>query len=523
MNEILLRDNRQVIPRWHTSRKAFRFQYLAEKFDNGFQIEVDDFQIEDSLDNWCKKKTNHNAIDLFIRLKRTSKVDLPVFKEVSKYLQRNYSSLTPTLQNVISSTLRYADRNETYATKHSEIYRIIGRLKRQVKLYADDALTWMDLAFYYTIIDESLKAEKSATIGFLLAPTHPFMASSYSRFLLHHNRPDEALSALKKTGLIKTHPLIASASLSIGAAFEVGKPNINIARKILKNYKGNPVLISDLAASLGTIEIQNGAIKKGKKLLNSSLLYPSENTIAQCNWLRHKHDIQISGVSSIAAKSLESQATDYYVNKQFAECSRTLMNLYSFQPFSEAPILDAGFLSVVGARDPQFVIDISDKRIPKHQMSFSELNNLIVAKLQLGQSNELLSDIHLLSGKLDNESSRLIGTFQATVGMFEIANGAIEDGCYSYELAIEQFKSNKDEQGLAIAQLFYAEQLLGIRGDKIPELLVSSIELAKKNKLYVIAERASKLKNAPYQKSETIKLESEHIYQNRFRIPKDII
>ena len=116
------------------------------------------------------------------------------------------------------------------------------------------------------------------SVAFNLNTSHPFISRSYARLLVNFEEPERALSILKRTGGVRSRPEILSADIAIRSTFDIGKPNISIARKLIDKNSDQPTIISELSAALGTIEIKNGAIKKGKQHLFWMPKYINETT-----------------------------------------------------------------------------------------------------------------------------------------------------------------------------------------------------------------------------------------------------
>ncbi|MCU8010122.1 hypothetical protein L5M11_21760 [Shewanella sp. SM87] len=487
-NNILMMENRQLIPRWHTSRKLFKYHYAAQ---NKLGIKksnlVNDFWFEKSLNHWKESPTTANAIDLFIRYIQEDERDNSTFNTLQRFLLDNFDALPNAVQNLVCPKLKLIDNSSGYSTNPEQVHLIINKLKNIVKLNPRDSLSWMDLGFYYSILSEYKKAEYCTGIAKNLDPQNSYIARAYARFLVQIDDPEQAIWYLKNIQGINTNPLILSAYMAIGSAFELIKPNIKPALLLLEGWKGNQARISELAATVGTIEIQNGAIKKGKKHLQQALNEPSENVVAHAKWLHHKHRIIFPNIPENNT-SIEGGVNDLYAKKLFLQCRDKLVEMYEFQPYSIGPIVDAGYLSIAGLNDPQFVIDISNNRIPKSHMGFGELNNLIVAKLMKKQTLDIDVDLRLLSRRVNSEDPNSVATLSATYGMAYIENGMLEEGRNLYENSIRILKNNNLDRTLCLAYHFYAKQLEAVSPIEAKSLKNESIKLAKKYRILEMIE-----------------------------------
>jgi tetratricopeptide (TPR) repeat protein len=480
-NNILMMDDRQLVPRWHTSRKLFKYNY-SDKFEASSQRNLNnDYWFQKSLQNWEKSPTTTNAIDLFVRFIQEDERDSARFNSVHRQLLDQFENLSNTVQNLVCPKLKLIDNSAGYSTSPDKVHLIINKLKKVVKFSPRDSLTWMDLGFYYSILSEYKKAEYCTEVAKNLDPQNSYIARAYSRFLVQIDDPEQAIWFLKRLPNLQTNPLILSAYMAIGSTFDIVKPNVKLGISLIDNWKGQQARISELAATIGTIELQNGALKKGKKHLQQALNEPSENVVAHVKWLHHKHNINLSMPEN--SNSIEGGVNDLYAQQKFSLCRDKLVEMYEFQPYSIGPLVDAGYLSIAALNDPKFVIDISSNRIPRSHMEFSELNNLIVAKLMKKETSDIDVDLRLLSKRVNRDDPNSVATLSATLGMACIENGMIDEGQKLYENAIKTLKNNNLEKTLCLAYHFYSRQLELISPIKALSLKQESVKLAKKHRI----------------------------------------
>ena len=405
---------------------------------------------------WEEQKTLETATELYSSLLVREMLNDFHAKETLTYLLSQNIPLPRGVAAILSPELQKVDKNTNYSTNIQELYLIIHRLKSILKKFPNDAMTWNDLAFYYATLGEDEKAGKAMTTAFHLSKGNAFIVRSYSRYLVHKQEFDKALWLLKKSSMIKFNPLVASAFLSISElAGKKAERSIN-GKRIFDSYEGEPAFSSDLAASIGTLEFKNGSVKKAKHYFNLAMRAPSENTLSQYQWLHHKTGFTLSNSINSDLSSIEGSVHELYINGNFKECRNRLVELFTFQPFSDGPIADAGYMSLVGLNDPQFVVDISKNRLDNiTHMGFGELNNLIVANLMLDNLNDVELHIRLLYKKVNPENKGSLGIFYATYGLLLFKLKKIESGKEQYEKAIEYFKKSNNHYSVALAEHYY--------------------------------------------------------------------
>lgn len=476
-NNILMMDNRQLIPRWHTSRKIYKFNF-PDQFKSAKKSHfVEDFWFLEAVEKWKENPSKQNALDVFVRFIQEDERNHPIYHEVHRQLLDQYDELLPAAKNLVCPELKLIDNLDGYSTDPQAVRLIIGKLRNIVKFNPRDSLTWMDLGFYYSVIGEMEKAKYCVNISQNLEPEHAFIARSYTRFLVHIGEPDKAVWYLKRRQQAKTNPLILSACTAIASAFDIEKPNIKNAISLIEHWSGHKAKISELAACIGTIEISNGASKKGKRLIQMALDNPSENVVSHVQWLHLKHNIVFKNMPK-PTDSIEGGVNSLYKLRKFEECRQKLLEMHQFQPYSAAPIVDAGYLSISALDDPAFVIQISDKRVPRSHMSFGELNNLIVAKLQTEDFSNIDVDLRILGRRCNTEDPRSVATYRATAGMALLKSGFVEEGVKLYDDAIRILQSHKMHHSLCLAKSFYSKQLESINPERSVQLKNESKKLA---------------------------------------------
>lgn len=452
MAELINASKRQLIPRWHTSRKIEFIRpliYIAS--DNEQEVNRVLFRIEEKKQVWKSTSSITSAIDLFVSLNLANLPLDPLYEQLKNHLLSKSNLISDSVRNLVKPRLRKLDVSDNYTTDKERVYQIIRTLKIFLKDCSHDSLSWNDLAFYYAVIGERDKSEHCMRVGFNLQPNHPFLARSYARLLVHYDAPDKALYILKKNRKETYHPEILSADIAIRRAFEIGSPDITTARRLISKYSNQPHCISELSASLGTIEAENGSIKKAKGHLTTSALAPTENTIAQLQWISQQHNIYIP-INKINVQSLEANAISSYNNKNYPRCRDELMMLHKFQPFSEGALVDAGYLSMVALDDPEFVCGFSEYFGNNVLDSFRAKNNYIAAKLTIGDLNnieKMLIELRNLP-KDDREKAVL----SATMGMYLYRIGEYDRGRKHYENTNTFFKHDKDYFSLALSLMY---------------------------------------------------------------------
>lgn len=179
MTELINKSSRQLIPRWHTSRKLKLIQYLESS--NLGQVEDGSlFEIDKKEQRWIEGPSISTATELFVSLKLANLTSSELHGKVKKFLLSHYDDLSVSIKKLLSPELMRLDTSDSYTTDRGLIIRIIGALKSIVREIPHDSLSWNDLGFYYTSMREIEKAHYCMKVANNLNPDHPYLARSYS-------------------------------------------------------------------------------------------------------------------------------------------------------------------------------------------------------------------------------------------------------------------------------------------------------------------------------------------------------
>ena len=449
MIELLNTTDRQLIPRWNTSGKMQLSGQIRVDVDVGSMLVDDEWTAEKRL-NWIQFPSRNSAIDLFLALEDQQRISDSVYPIVRDFLLREIHSVGPGLKALLlKENIAYSSQIDT--SNNVQLHKVIHQLRNRTKEFPEVALNWNDLAFYYTILDEKEKAKKCMSIAVNLHPKHSWLNRSFARLLFHQGEPDRALHSLAKTGLVKSNPWLLSADIAIRMASKIERPDVASARRLLGSYVNKPGQISELAASIGTLEIKNGSTKKGKIQLIQASKVPTENTIAQLRWIAQQHKVHVP-LNDHLARSQEAKAISYYSEKNYRECRDTLIKYFESQPFISEPLLDAGYLSLTILNEPCFVEQISKRFESVLKNSFTATNNLIVARLELGKFDGITEQLEKLEVMGQSPDDLAVAT--ATRGMYAYYSGEIEFAKLCYKNSLFHFKERRQPINYAIALLY---------------------------------------------------------------------
>ncbi len=363
----------------------------------------------------------------------------------------------------------------------------LGALRALSKQYDRNPILWCDLAYYHALLGHDKKSERCMEVALGLAHENRFILRAATRCFLHVGDHEKALYHLRRSQLAKIDPWLLSTEIATGEALQKRSKNIKLAQSILHSQSFSPRSLSELAGTIGTIELREGAKKKSKKLFIQSLIDPNENAAAQAEWVNKDLDFTLPPIAKDIPCRYEADSRILYREKDYEASLEKANQWLLFQPFSSRPALFASYIAAVCLEDYHAAIDIINetKQFSPHNPTLS--NNLAFALASLDRVDEAKIALFSVDPETLDPTDKSI--FAATYGLINYRSGEREEGKALYETAVNNFKKLKDLQRAALALFFWGreERRLAGEGDAI---LKESIELGKSQNLFEIQDRA---------------------------------
>ncbi|PBJ09894.1 hypothetical protein [Pseudomonas sp. ACN5] len=396
--------------------------------------------------------------------------------------------------------------------------RIAG-IRNSLRINPSNTLAWVDLAREYISLGQGQPAERAMSVALGLSPGHRWVSRVASRLYIHLEEFDRSHSVLARHPGLKHDPWIASAELSVSQLIGRTSRNLSAARRI-QELGLHPRHTTELASSLGTLEIESGAMKRARKYFRDSLLDPNRNTLAQALWVEQTHDIK--SASHLQVQSLEiayeAKARESYILGEAESAINHSLDWLEAEPFSSKPPVLASYIASLDDRYEQ-IIRITDRGlIANPSNSILKLNR---AYAQLALINPLCptqSDVDKVAGwmSLFDEELKEGGPNRAQAlanyGMLCYRMGALEKGRIYYEAA-EKVCQAESFRSPVLCTIYHAREAVLAKAEwaltvleraravtlKVSDTgkLEGSVSLSKVNKLYENPENYHVIFNRP--------------------------
>jgi len=492
MSGIFDDNNRQAIPRWLDYKKACALGLLAASRTNRQALVVlsrDPIKEKE----WEDNPTLVTAADLISESLVLESFDDNKSKAAARYILDN-ALLSSTLIRELAETFLHheasAPSNNIIPCESKLRRETIAILKRTVRANPINPIAWSDLALCYAMQGLRDKSYRAMVAALSLGATNRFILRNAARCFLHFKDPDRAVHVLRRSGLCSSDPWIASAEIAISEGLKLHSHCIKHARSIVNDSNLSPFSRSEIAVTLSTIEASHGLRRKANVLIKQALQDPSENALAQVEWLATNKNTQPPPDTSIPA-SFEAQARHLHRNKEFSRSLEAAKKWALFQPFSSRPLVLATFLSSVCLNDDAHSIQIVNESCVKNIREPLLLNNIAFAYARLG--NIVAATNALRSIQMQGLQDRDRLTIAATYGLVMFRVGNLEEGRSLYRMAMQGFDKLSEPRAAAIAAYYWACEEKRLDSSEAPAMIEKAKELITKAGVFELEDTANNL------------------------------
>jgi len=454
--------NRQVIPRWHPYALARWLGVNSSITANPKNVAPNE-SYQEKAQSWSNDKGVGYAADLVGNALVLNCVDDMSAQAAARFILENRSRATAPLIELANTFLRLASNgqlplpNIIVPGKTDSFYRAIANLKARTRNYPRNPILWMDLAFYYSAIGQTHAAENAVIVALSLNSDNRYLLRSGARFFMHIGSPKTALTFLKRSSLAKSDPWILAAEIAISDTLESPIRSIKAARNLVASGSIPNFHLSELASALGTIELKNGAKKKGKQLIRLALEQPTENAVAQATFLNNMLGETIQPIDSEhLSQAFEAQTRHKFFTQDFQGALEAAQKWFAYQPFSSRPAVMGSYIAGVALGQFEEAIKIVKLGQLASPDEWLLKNNLAFSLASIGNIPEAREVLSSIVDSIISESEKYV--VLATRGTIEFRSQNIDEGRRLYASAIDYFRRQKDLRSETLATYFLARE-----------------------------------------------------------------
>jgi tetratricopeptide (TPR) repeat protein len=357
--------------------------------------------------------------------------------------------------------------------------------RHAVAVYPYDPLRWIDLSRAYLITGNRRASERAMRTALGLAPEHRFVLRSATRLFIHLGRRAPHLSAeiwsrLRRSAVCRSDPWLVAAEIATAMVLNESPRFVKSARSMIEAENFSPFQLSEVAGALASLEIDSGAIKRGRKLFDQALREPTENTVAQVAWTaQHLASDLHDNIGYLTVTSHEAQAWDDYRTGRWNSFVQATMRWHADEPFSTRPLLMGSFVAGGPLEDFKLSIQIAQSALKTDPDDAGVRNNLAFAYASLGNVSTAADVMSRLRAANLSAEERIASI--ATWGLIAFRRKDIEEGRSLYEQAIDLAKRQKDHEMETLATIYLAREMLMARVPDGNFVLEQGARLVKRN------------------------------------------
>ncbi len=491
---VLIDKERTVIPRWRDFRTTVAIGELKSSAESepALQFPKGDF-LASKVRDWSNNKDIPHAADLvsaaFV-LKRYQDA-----REAAEFLIAKREHVPSTVKSFayqiihpLTDAERVSVSNEIEIVDPEQIQKRIHSLRRRLRDEPRNTIAYVDLARFYTLLDQSERAKRAIEMALKLDSQNRFVLRSATRFFIHINRAERAHQILRRSDASKSDPWLMAAEIAVSSAAGGSSRFAKTGQRIIADDHFKPSELTELASAIATLELENGKARDARKLFRKALVSPTENSVAQVEWASRRiaglDEIRVSQFNNVP-RVYEAQAWEHYTSGNWVNALEESWKWSYDQPFSSRPISFGSYVASTVLGDYQQGVRILKLGRIANPDDPMLLNNLAFACASLGdtrKAQEAFDQINL---------SKVLGAQEvvvtATEGLLAFRSGRIAEGRAHYLRAIEM-ASQYPKRYKIMASIYYARE----------EMLAKTIEAAKARELAL--ELSSEVKDADVHK-----------------------
>ncbi len=477
MANLFEHKDRRVVPNWRSFGKTTLLGEL-NSFQKERQEPIEASSIEDYVIDFEINKTVIHAADLLSAAIVNNKREHKAAISAAKFILQNFKKATQSQLSLanqiitkaagIDISARFKDigiSNLSVIINPRPFYDKIRETKRLLRAYPFNSILYVELSRYYSILGQEESSVKAMRIALHLSPNNRFILRSATRLFAHYssnqnNYLDHIHHILRNNPMTIFDPWLASAEISISTIRGRNSKLIKKGLDLINSDNISPFNFTELASSIGTVEMLNGSLKKSRELFKKSLINPNDNTLAQVEWASSKDNmIEISQSHFDVKMNFEALALDNFQNSEYNKAMDNAAKWFTDQPFSKRPIMFASNMASTILKDQDKSIIFLNAGLISHPNDPQLINNLAYALALDNKTEDALKQLDKIKNETDIDIATKI-CLKATKGLVLFRSGFSDRGRYLYLEAIEQTNKINNQNLNWIAILNYAREEL---------------------------------------------------------------
>lgn len=442
--------DRNVVPRWRSVKRtieAGEFQTRVPRgLDRGHETQLHVFE-----DAWRRNPSQLTALEL-VEAGLVANAPERARLAADELLEKD--GLVGVLARRSTTGKVLYPPPETHGGLPNRAYRRIAITKRKLLANPRSAILWGDLARRYTSLGQFDEAKHALRVARILAPNSRYLLRSEVRFLVHIDKDDEAVKVLQKHPRTFGDPWLMAALLSTSEKACKPLPGKKHIRRLLDDDNFRPIERSELASEAGTLELRSGATRMGTRLLAAALTNPTDNSLAQVEWVSNRFDVLQVDLEQFAVPFPDEARARSAA--QAGEWDTALLHAEGWmddQPFDAGAAVLGSYVASVGLEDWGRAILTARAGLLASPNDIMIRNNLAFALLGSNQLEAAAAELSHISTSSSDVSAQ--AAVLATRGLLAFRSGDPFSGheLYLSAIATAHRARERDAEAMALSML----------------------------------------------------------------------
>jgi tetratricopeptide (TPR) repeat protein len=391
-------ENRRVIPRWRTYTSLPRTELSGIPESSSVKIDIEE-EFAKFKQNIAVDDTDYYAISL---LNFSKAFNFGEGIEYAKKSVKSFSQIRP------SAFVDHALRKEN---EFGELRKQIHNTRNQIISSPSNSLSYLRLALLYTSVAQRRSAIRAMNTALSASKYNRYFMRSAARCFVHFGEFELASNLFDKN-YDKNDPWLQSANLSIQhMTNNLSKVEPKLIRRLLTKDV-HKIHLVELALGYATLELENGAIKKARKLINQFRTDLNENTAAQLKWIEEKYKLDFEFDLKTVHENHEASTRQYYLSNDWHNAVAEAERWQMIEEFSSRPSVLSSYILIAYLENYNKAIQHIDRALISNPNNFALKNNKAFAQSKLGKVSEATNTLRSItqSSLNDNENTIYLAT-----------------------------------------------------------------------------------------------------------------
>lgn len=339
-----------------------------------------------------------------------------------------------------------------------ELVARVRALRKRLHEEPRNAVSWIDLALAYTALGQHRPATRAMGIALTLTPDNRFVLRSASRFFVHLKEQDRALRVLRASDASRSDPWLAAAEIAVADSIGRTPRRVKEGRRLVKSKALSSFATSELASALGTLELGAGSGKEAKRLIRASVIDPTDNSLAQIEWVaRETKSFEFDRTRLEAVEAAhEAKALSAFGEGDWQRSFNNSLLWLRDEPFSSNASALGSYIALICLGDHEQALRVLEAGLIANPDNWLLLNNKAFAFVNLNRVDDAAAVLNKIrTAHLDEDQRAVIRATQGAVHFRRREYGA---GRAAYREAVKAFSSRPNGRSRALAMLCWARE-----------------------------------------------------------------